>query len=145
MHWPEMVECCRNNSIFFENSTLYLCVQTSHLQNVWTDFKNKAFTRSGSGFTREWVLFFISTVVDVAKFTHVTSGKWCNIPTPVLLQFAALLSKHEDSVVWCVQAVFCSWVHGQQSAIGSSSARTSSEHGPVCMDRYFYCTHFVVL
>ncbi|XP_056128415.1 Hermansky-Pudlak syndrome 1 protein isoform X1 [Rhinichthys klamathensis goyatoka] len=28
-------------------------IQTSHLQNVWTDFKSKAFTRSGSGFTRD--------------------------------------------------------------------------------------------
>uniref|UniRef100_A0A671QM21 Hermansky-Pudlak syndrome 1 protein homolog n=1 Tax=Sinocyclocheilus anshuiensis TaxID=1608454 RepID=A0A671QM21_9TELE len=26
---------------------------TSQLQNVWTDFKNKAFSRSGSGFTRD--------------------------------------------------------------------------------------------
>ncbi|XP_067277591.1 Hermansky-Pudlak syndrome 1 protein isoform X2 [Pseudorasbora parva] len=28
-------------------------IQLSQLQNVWTDFKNKAFTRSGSGFTRD--------------------------------------------------------------------------------------------
>ncbi|XP_043111621.1 Hermansky-Pudlak syndrome 1 protein [Puntigrus tetrazona] len=28
-------------------------VQTSQLQNAWTDFKNKAFSRSGSGFTRD--------------------------------------------------------------------------------------------
>ncbi|RXN06498.1 Hermansky-Pudlak syndrome 1 [Labeo rohita] len=28
-------------------------IQTLQLQNVWTDFKNKAFSRSGCGFTRE--------------------------------------------------------------------------------------------
>ncbi|XP_016417255.1 Hermansky-Pudlak syndrome 1 protein homolog [Sinocyclocheilus rhinocerous] len=28
-------------------------IQTSQLQNAWTDFKNKAFSRSGSGFTRD--------------------------------------------------------------------------------------------
>ncbi|XP_076830934.1 BLOC-3 complex member HPS1 isoform X2 [Brachyhypopomus gauderio] len=28
-------------------------IQTTHLQNVWTEFKNKAFTRSGPGLTRE--------------------------------------------------------------------------------------------
>ncbi|XP_016148542.1 Hermansky-Pudlak syndrome 1 protein homolog [Sinocyclocheilus grahami] len=28
-------------------------IQTSELQNAWTDFKNKAFSRSGSGFTRD--------------------------------------------------------------------------------------------
>ncbi len=58
----------------------------------------------------------------------------------MLSQFAALLSKHEDSVVWSVQAVFCCWVHGQQSAIGSSSARTSSEHGPVCLNIHLNST-----
>ncbi|XP_036430012.1 Hermansky-Pudlak syndrome 1 protein [Colossoma macropomum] len=30
-------------------------VQTSHLQNVWSEFKNKAFTRSGPGITRPLV------------------------------------------------------------------------------------------
>ncbi|XP_056616846.1 Hermansky-Pudlak syndrome 1 protein [Triplophysa dalaica] len=28
-------------------------IQTSQLQNAWTDFKNKAFTRSGPGFTKD--------------------------------------------------------------------------------------------
>uniref|UniRef100_A0A4W4E380 HPS1 biogenesis of lysosomal organelles complex 3 subunit 1 n=1 Tax=Electrophorus electricus TaxID=8005 RepID=A0A4W4E380_ELEEL len=30
-------------------------IQTSHLQNVWTEFKNKAFSRSGPGLTRALV------------------------------------------------------------------------------------------
>ncbi|KAI4874256.1 hypothetical protein NFI96_028441 [Prochilodus magdalenae] len=30
-------------------------IQTSHLQNVWSEFKNKAFTRSGPGITRPLV------------------------------------------------------------------------------------------
>ncbi|XP_072534077.1 BLOC-3 complex member HPS1 [Salminus brasiliensis] len=32
-----------------------LDIQTSHLQNVWAEFKNKAFTRSGPGITRALV------------------------------------------------------------------------------------------
>uniref|UniRef100_A0A8C1Z8R1 HPS1 biogenesis of lysosomal organelles complex 3 subunit 1 n=1 Tax=Cyprinus carpio TaxID=7962 RepID=A0A8C1Z8R1_CYPCA len=34
-------------------SIFHLYTQTSQLQNAWTDFKNKAFSRSGSGFTRD--------------------------------------------------------------------------------------------
>ncbi|XP_051504239.1 BLOC-3 complex member HPS1-like [Myxocyprinus asiaticus] len=37
----------------FIKNLVSMDIQTSQLQNVWTDFKNKAFTRSGSGVTRE--------------------------------------------------------------------------------------------
>uniref|UniRef100_A0A672QPZ4 Hermansky-Pudlak syndrome 1 protein homolog n=1 Tax=Sinocyclocheilus grahami TaxID=75366 RepID=A0A672QPZ4_SINGR len=40
-------------SIQEQRSKLEKFIKTSQLQNVWTDFKNKAFSRSGSGFTRD--------------------------------------------------------------------------------------------
>lgn len=52
-------------------------IQTSHLQSVWTEFKNRAFTRAGSGFTKEllpWCRSMKTQLCSVYRECFITNG-----------------------------------------------------------------------
>ncbi|XP_067092895.1 Hermansky-Pudlak syndrome 1 protein [Osmerus mordax] len=52
-------------------------IQTSHLQSVWTEFKNKAFTRAGTGFTKDllpWCRSMKTQLCAVYRQCFITDG-----------------------------------------------------------------------